>query len=673
MPNLRPIALIGLVSAAAAIAPTAFKFEGTPRLDRPKVHSVIVRRDTIWFCARAYPNDHATAFAFVRRSRKWLDGRRSARCEREAKKPFRDTLYRGGRGVLIHVSRPAADSDGAVNGRSFLIVSDSARKRRITLRPHYTAAQIKALEAVGDVDQDTTSVAVRDVIVNDSLIWIGLWGGFPEGEGALGGVYRINRRTGAWRHIVDSTLSWHAVNGLAEVAGTLWIATEQPAEYGAFGNAGLLRMRTRTTRWTGFTDRNSPLPDALIQDVGADSRVVAAATEKGLAVGEIGSKGEIVRWNVRHYLPTFVGDSLVMKLADSSAAVSEPGEAPFLFVQRFGAAGRERALFEVVRKADPDSLLAMAAEYPPNARRLLADVSALPALATLLSGGRESQTIAADGLLQINAPTPSVLPAVRAAFQAVDTATTELRLWSNVRAQLGQVLNRSNDSTGLLWARATLDRARRDQRPVEPVRQALWNYNIAAAARIAGDAKDDKTLPSILAVAPFVSRESRGDLFDAILAFHAPSAWQAALGLVDGGYVDHDRLMIALASTLPADSALRQRVGDIVVQTLADSNAETRRKAVVAARKIRLAGTVPILIQALDRERRFSWMQEELLATLVSLTGRADSPGFSGDMPRAAMDWWNSLLTTSAGVIPVVSAEDGERAMSDWTRRRRIR
>jgi hypothetical protein len=109
------------------------------------------------------------------------------------------------------------------------------------------------------------------------------------------------------------------------------------------------------------------------------------------------------------------------------------------------------------------------------------------------------------------------------------------------------------------------------------------------------------------------------------------------------------------------------------VQTLADSNPETRRKAVVAARKIRLAGTVPILIQALDRERRSSGMQEELLAALVSLTGRADSPGFSGDMPRASTGWWNSLLTTSGGVIPVVSAEDGERALSDWTRRRRIR
>src|SRR6476620_7731004 len=104
MPNLRPIALIGLVSAAAAIAPTAFKFEGTPRLVRPKVHSVIVRRDTIWFCARAYPNDHATAFAFVRRSRKWLDGRRSARCERDAKTlEFNDTLFRAGRGVAIRV------------------------------------------------------------------------------------------------------------------------------------------------------------------------------------------------------------------------------------------------------------------------------------------------------------------------------------------------------------------------------------------------------------------------------------------------------------------------------------------------------------------------------------------------------------------------------------------
>src|SRR4051812_34745814 len=364
MPNLRPVALIGLASAAAAIASLAFRFEGTPRLDRPKVYATIVRSDTVWFCTHAYPNAHRMAYGFARKTRTWTSSRRSARCDREPKKPeFGDTLVRAGRGVEIRVVRPKPDSEGAIIGRSYLVMTDSARRRRVTLRPSYTPAQIRDLVRVGDVDQDTTSVFVRDAIVNDSVVWIGLWGGMPEGEGVMGGVYRINRRTGVARYIIDTTLSWHAVNGLAEVGGVLWVATEQPAEYGPFGNAGLLRLHANTMRWDAFTPKNSPLPDALIEDVGADARLVAVATEKGLAVGDLDAKGQVTRWSVRVYKPAFVGDSLITSLAERSAALSDSAEAAFILVQRFAPPGRERALYEVARRANPDSVLSIAGSY----------------------------------------------------------------------------------------------------------------------------------------------------------------------------------------------------------------------------------------------------------------------------------------------------------------------
>src|SRR5438105_940682 len=102
MPNLRPVALIGLVSAAAAIASLPFRFEGTPRLDRPKVYATIVRSDTVWFSAHAYPNAHRVAYGFARKTRAWTSGRRSARCDRQANKPeLGDTVFRAGRGVVI--------------------------------------------------------------------------------------------------------------------------------------------------------------------------------------------------------------------------------------------------------------------------------------------------------------------------------------------------------------------------------------------------------------------------------------------------------------------------------------------------------------------------------------------------------------------------------------------
>src|SRR3954468_5133741 len=130
MPNLRPLTLIGLASAAAAIASPA----QAPRLDRPDVYAVVMRRDTIWFCARAYPNDHHTAFGFIRSSRTWLDGRRSSRCEHEPKKPeLDDSVFRAGKGVVIRVAHPSIKGDSEARLRSYLVVTDSARRRRIAL------------------------------------------------------------------------------------------------------------------------------------------------------------------------------------------------------------------------------------------------------------------------------------------------------------------------------------------------------------------------------------------------------------------------------------------------------------------------------------------------------------------------------------------------------------
>jgi hypothetical protein len=663
MPNPRTCALIGLASAAAAIAARPITFEGTPRLDRPDVYSIIVRADTVWFCARAYPAQHRSDYAFVRRSSKWLAGRRSARCDRESPIDQDDSVHRVGRGIVIRASQS--------DDRSRLVVSDSTRKRRTVLRPSFTPARLKELQSlVGAAGSDTVSTTVRDVVVNDSLIWIGLWGGFPEGEGVMGGVYRIDRRTGASRYIVDATLAAHAVNGLADAGGSLWIATEHPGEYGPVGFGGLIRLNSTGARREAFTDDNSPLPDALIRDVAADSRLVAVATEQGLAIGELGAKGRLVRWNVQHFTPAFVGDSLVMSLGDRPAEPSESSDAVFMFLQRFGAPGREKALYELVRKTEPDSLLKIVAEYEPNVRSLLSDSTALPAIETMLGARREAQLIAARALAELEARVPSMTPRIRSAFNAVDTATTELRPWSVVRGELGRALNRAQDSTGLRWARATLERARREPVPPPAVAHELQVYNIVAAARIAADAKDVVSLEQLLAIAPVLNRGVRGDLIEPLLAFDLPIAWQSALAMTEAGYVDRSRLIDALRSVRAVDSAFTPRVTSFLVQALADSNDENRRRAAVTARSLRFSSTVPALIRAIDTDK--VWLRDELYVSLISLTGRADAPAPQGDLPRSGGEWWVAQQQAATdGKLAVVPREQGERAVVDWLRRRR--
>lgn len=321
MPNPRLLpALIGLASAAAAIAPLRFTPQEPAGPNLPEVYSILMRRDTVWFCAHVDTTERRMVFAFVRQSRKWLSSPNTTACRRERDKPeFEDSIVVVGRGVSMHVVRTVSDSDSARLGRSYLALVDSSRKRRVALRPTYTATEVQKLVTRGTLERDTTSTWVGDATVNDSVVWVGVRGGFPEGEGVIGGVYQVNRRTGKWRFISDSTLNWHSINGLAQSGKTLWIATEQPGETRAFGNAGLLRMTIATGRWTAYTDRNSPLPDALIRDVSADSRAVAVATEKGLAVAEVAKNGRITKWNVRHFRVTAVDDSVAISLVERPA------------------------------------------------------------------------------------------------------------------------------------------------------------------------------------------------------------------------------------------------------------------------------------------------------------------------------------------------------------------
>jgi hypothetical protein len=317
-------------------------------------------------------------------------------------------------------------------------------------------------------------------------------------------------------------------------------------------------------------------------------------------------------------------------------------------------------------------LLAIVSDDDPDPSRFLADPAALPAIGTLLTARRESRLIAANALVEMGRPMPSAVPLMRAAFLAIDTATTELRQWSIIRAQLGRALNRSGDSTALAWARDVLEKARRDPAPSAPVAQALWTYNIVAAVRIGADAKDLGMLDQLLAIAPMLSREARSDLAEPLLAFGIPVAWQSALAMTDAGHIERSRFIDALRSVTTIDSAFAPRVTQVIVGALSDSSAEHRRRAVATARRVRLGSTIPALIGVIDTEH--TWLRDEAYASLISLTGRADAPAPSGDLPRSGGDWWIAQQQAAlGGMLAVVPVDQGERAVLDWQRRRRPR
>src|SRR5690348_6486303 len=102
MPNPRTVALIGLASAAAAIAPT--RYGPQPELARPTVYAITVAAETVWFCSRYSERALPINYAFVRGSREWVQSRLAAPCtNRPSLGDDEDTIPIGGHLVAFRV------------------------------------------------------------------------------------------------------------------------------------------------------------------------------------------------------------------------------------------------------------------------------------------------------------------------------------------------------------------------------------------------------------------------------------------------------------------------------------------------------------------------------------------------------------------------------------------
>jgi hypothetical protein len=681
MPNPRTFALIGLASAVAAIAPhRAFKFEGPPRLDRPDVYGIAVRRDTIWFCAIAPRDTQHVTYGFARASRTWktIPGDRPCgSAKRGVRTSHLDTMPLSlSGGLRVEVASSPRDSAGARQGRSALRFIDSLHSQSLELRPGVPPRRVARLVGqAGHVDEDTTAVTVGGFVANDSLAWIGLRGGFPEGEGALGGVHRIDRRSGAWQYIVDSTLAVHAVTGLAQTRDWLWVGTERPAEYGAYGQAGLRRLDLRTGGWRQFTSANSPVPDARITHVAADENAVALASEKGLAVIELrrtGSPREIERWNTRHYVPGFSGDSLVIRLGASTEALSDAAESPYIFAQAFGQRGHERDVFDQLKKVPlPITRAAIEGSFAGVASRSLANPAYAPILVTMLSSGAGPERTAAAAIRRLGDRTPAdVRVATRAAYASVDTASRPTATDLERMQTLAAALRAFGDSTAIHQARRRLDRADSAIPPaIDPdLRLAI----ISTAANIVAEAHDPRGLTLVIAnssVEPALDMS----LMNALAKYDSQRAWRELIDVVErrhaemAGTIDPDfywREVLSRATPGAfADAGTAKRMRDYIGLGLRSPREGSRLAAIGAIQRARVSGFGSSLVETLSDSTTAA---QVAYTTLVSLYGRADAPAAGRPITPAAIAWWKRALNAKP---VVVSRVRGEQAVREWTLR----
>jgi hypothetical protein len=682
MPNPRPLALIGLASAVAAIAPTAatpFKFEGTPTLARPSVYAIAIRPETVWFCATAARDSHFVAYAFARRTRDWrtVDGARRCGAARRTFRYGYDSLpLEMSPGVRVESRIAPRDSEGKA-ARSTLRFIDTAGSLDLDLRPVLRPSRVAALlKPIGShIDEDTTSISIGATALNDTLVWLGLAGGFPEGEGSFGGVYRIDRRIGAWNYILDSTLAGHTVTGLAQTRDWLWVGTEQPGEFGPFGRAGLRRFDLRTGAWRDYRPGNSPIPDALVSHVASDDRVVAVATAKGIAVIELRATRvprEIERWNTRYFVPAFAGDSLTIRLAPKAEAPSDSTEAAYVFAQEFGKPGRERLLFQQLRRVPTaltrDALDGFVARIPAST---LANPALSPILMVMLESTPVQQRAVARAVRMLGRRTPTgVRASLQARFAALDTSGSRTDAALASMTDLATALLATGDSVGILWARRQLDKSQ--DAGAAPAGTPRSSTTIAAAASIVATTHDPKGLALMLmnvGVDPDLDKR----LMEPLAIYDSPRSWQALISIVERRHAeiansdDPDfywrRALNLTRPTAFADSSTAARMKTYLRLGLTDTSRASRGAAFLALASVRPPGFGADLVRVLPD----SQFGRQAYTTLVGLYGRSDAPRVGDRVSPEAIAWWRRVISNEQP--SVVSRARGEKALRDWSRR----
>jgi hypothetical protein len=420
-----------------------------------------------------------------------------------------------------------------------------------------------------------------------------------------------------------------------------------------------------------ITPANSPLPDALIHCVASDDDVVAIATEKGLAVAELGaasSPRDIERWNVAYFIPRFAGDSLVFLLGTKADAISAADEARYSFAQTFAPAGRVRALFDAlagVPAAVIDSSLRNAPYQTPG----LAHPAFAPALEMMLSiPGGDAQRNAAAAIRELGPRTPARLrAATRDGFAIFDTLQERTGNDYLNRRELARALRSFGDTTATHWAHALLGQADSSVANLpSKVRVALW-----AAIGIVADAKDSVGLRQLEALSgadPGLDK----DVFIALELYDSQRAWRAAIDLFNRRYPDPQdpfyyarALMDRATPTGMANPAVRSRVTALLDEWLHSKYTGNQTHAAETISRLRLGGFSSTLVGLLSDTADVSG---SAYLTLINLYGRADAPVFRGRIPREAVSWWSSV--TSMGALPVVSRENGDNAVREWLRRK---
>ena len=285
--------------------------QGGGGLPKPAIRQIRVAPDTVWFVGDRGFDTVGVRYCFARRTREW--------CPLPASTPS----------VPPPLSVPATPNDSVAVAPGLTLLCrphlesgahcdayglQSADDGRVHwLIPRLTRASRALLTRAIDLETEQTlsmSTIVSAHVVEPQAVWLGLAGGFPEGEGAFGGLLRFHRARRTIETIVHPKLAAATVTALAIDRRALWVGTAHPGEFGYWGSTGILRRDLATGRWSTLDSATTPLPDNLVQALAAVGGALYVATQDGLAVVDLRTG----QWTVRYFRRTSVAGSDVYAL-----------------------------------------------------------------------------------------------------------------------------------------------------------------------------------------------------------------------------------------------------------------------------------------------------------------------------------------------------------------------
>ena len=225
------IALLLLVARGL----TAQDFPVAP-VHPPVLQYAEVGRDTVWFFEDPPRAEAPTSsgYAFVRSSGAWV---RVPSVGRPPARPIlpseRDTIPVGGGLALVSVPGENGDVETALYSPA------ARREHRLHVRVDLARrARLAAIGGWSDTDEEgerkdgpSVSRLVSAWAGDSTTLWLGLAGGFDEGDGQIGGLLRVDRRTLAIEPVLDTLLANVRVSGVALVDGAVWVATYSSNEW----------------------------------------------------------------------------------------------------------------------------------------------------------------------------------------------------------------------------------------------------------------------------------------------------------------------------------------------------------------------------------------------------------------------------------------------------------